>query len=360
MAGRRLEALTLTDAERSELTALAARPKTAQALAHRARIILACAEGLENKAVSQELGVHAMTVGKWRRRFLDQRVEGLRDEPRPGTPRTIDDERIEAIITRTLESQPDDATHWSSRGMARDSGLSVSTVQRIWRAFGLKPHRQETFKLSTDPDFVTKVRDVVGLYMAPPEHALVLCVDEKSQIQALDRSQAVFPTRPGQPERCSHDYARHGTTSLFAALDIATGAVIGQCYPRHRAQEFRQFLDEIEARVPRDLDVHLIWDNYATHKTALIRDWLAKRPRWHVHLTPTSSSWLNQVERFFASLTEKQIRRGVHRSVEELEAAITAFLDKHNAEPKPFRWVKSADDILAAIERFCIYNTSST
>jgi transposase len=360
MAGRRLEALTLTDAERSELTALAARPKTAQALAQHARIILACAEGLENKAVSQQLGVHAMTVGKWRRRFLDQRVEGLRDEPRPGTPRTIDDARIEAVITRTLESQPEDATHWSSRGMARDSGLAVSTVQRIWRAFGLKPHRQETFKLSTDPDFVAKVRDVVGLYMAPPEHALVLCVDEKSQIQALDRSQAVLPMRPGQPERRSHDYARHGTTSLFAAPDVATGAVIGQCYPRHRAEEFRQFLDEIEARVPRDLDVHLIWDNYATHKTALLRDWLAKRPRWHVHLTPTSSSWLNQVERFFAKLTDKQIRRGVHRSVEELEAAITAFLDKHNAAPKPFRWVKSADDILAAIERFCIYNTSST
>jgi len=360
MAGRRLKALTLTDAERSELTALAARPKTAQALAQRARIIVACAEGVENKAVSQELGVHAMTVGKWRCRFLDQRVEGLRDEPRPGTPRTIDDERIEAIITRTLESQPDDATHWSSRGMARDSGLSVSTVQRIWRAFGLKPHRQETFKLSTDPDFVAKVRDVVGLYMAPPEHALVLCVDEKSQIQALDRSQAVFPMRPGQPERRSHDYARHGTTSLFAALDIATGAVIGQCYPRHRAEEFRQFLDEIEVRVPHDLDVHLIWDNYATHKTTLIRDWLAKRPRWHVHLTPTSSSWLNQVERFFATLTENQIRRGVHRSVEELEAAITAFLDKHNAAPKPFQWVRSADDILAAIERFCLYNTSST
>jgi transposase len=229
MAGRRLEALMLTDAERSELTALAARPKTAQALAQRARIILACAEGLENKAVSRQLGVHAMTLGKWRRRFLDQRVEGLRDEPRPGTPRTIDDARIEAVITRTLESQPEDATHWSSRGMARDSGLSVSTVQRIWRAFGLKPHRQETFKLSTDPAFVAKVRDVVGLYMAPPEHALVLCVDEKSQIQALDRSQAVFPMRPGQSERRSHDYARHGTTSLFAALDIATGAVIGQC-----------------------------------------------------------------------------------------------------------------------------------
>ena len=360
MAGRRLEALTLTDAERSELTALAARPKTAQALAQRARIILACAEGLENKTVSHQLDVHAMTVGKWRRRFLDQRVEGLRDEPRPGTPRTIDDERIEAVITRTLESQPEGATHWSSRGMARDSGLSVSTVQRIWRAFGLKPHRQETFKLSTDPNFVAKVRDVVGLYTAPPEHALVLCVDEKSQIQALDRSQTAFPMRPGQAERRSHDYTRHGTTSLFAALDIATGQVIGQCYPRHRAQEFRQFLDVIEARVPRDLDIHLIWDNYATHKTALIRDWLVKRPRWHVHLTPTSSSWLNQVERFFAALTDKQIRRGVHRSVEELEAAITAFLDHHNAQPKPFRWVKSADDILAAIERFCIYNTSST
>ncbi|HXT78735.1 MAG TPA: IS630 family transposase [Acetobacteraceae bacterium] len=358
MAGRRLEELILTEAERAELGALAARPKTAQALAQRARIILACAEGLENKTASQQLGVHAITVGKWRRRFLVQRIEGLRDEPRPGAPRTIEDQRIEAVITRTLESQPEGATHWSSRGMARDSGLSVSTVQRIWRAFGLKPHRQETFKLSTDPDFVAKVRDVVGLYMAPPAHALVLCVDEKSQIQALDRSQAVFPMRPGQPERRSHDYARHGTTSLFAALDIATGQVIGQCYPRHRAQEFRQFLDQIEARVPGDLEVHLIWDNYATHKTTLIRDWLAKRPRWHAHLTPTSSSWLNQVERFFALLTEKQIRRGVHRSVEQLEAAITAFLDQHNAAPKPFRWVKSADDILAAIERFCTYNAS--
>ena len=360
MAGRRLTALILTDEERSELMALAARPKTAQALAQRARIILACATGLENKVVSRQLGIHAMTVGKWRRRFLVHRVEGLRDEHRPGTPRTIEDTRIEAVITRTLESQPEAATHWSSRAMALDSGLSVSTVQRIWRAFGLQPHRQDTFKLSTDPDFVAKVRDVVGLYVAPPEHAVVLCLDEKSQIQALDRSQPVFPMRPGQAERRSHDYARHGTTSLFAALDTATGQVIGQCYPRHRATEFRQFLDEIEAHVPRELDVHLVWDNYATHKTALIRDWLAKRSRWHVHLTPTSSSWLNQVERFFALLTEKQIRRGVHRSVEELEAAINAFLDTHNAKPKPFRWVKSADDILAAIERFCTYNTSPT
>jgi transposase len=360
MAGRRLEALNLTDAETSELTALAARPKTAQALAERARIILACADGLANKVVGQQLGAHPHTVGKWRRRFLAQRIEGLRDEPRPGAPRTIEDQRIEAVITRTLESQPAGATQWSSRGMARDSGLSVSTVQRIWRAFGLKPHRQETFKLSTDPDFVPKVRDVVGLYLSPPEHAVVLCVDEKAQIQALDRSQAVFPMRPGQPQRRSHDYVRHGTTSLFAALDVATGEVIGKCYPRHRASEFRQFLDAVEAAVPAGLDVHLVWDNYATHKTALIRDWLAKRPRWHVHLTPTSSSWLNQVERFFALLTEQQIRRGVHRSVDELEAAINAFLDQHNADPKPFRWVKSADDILAAIERFCTYNTAPT
>ena len=359
MAGRSLEALVLTETEKSELTALATRPKTAQALAGRARIVLACADGLENKAVGRQLDVHPQTVGKWRRRFLVHRVEGLRDEPRPGAPRTIEDKRIEAVISRTLESQPKGATHWSSHGMARQTGLSVSTVQRIWRAFGLKPHRQETFKLSTDPDFVAKVRDVVGLYLSPPEHALVLSVDEKSQIQALDRSQAVIPMRPGQAQRRSHDYLRHGTTSLFAALDVATGAVIGKCYPRHRATEFRQFLDEIEAKVPDGLDVHLIWDNYATHKTELIRNWLAKRPRWHVHLTPTSSSWLNQIERFFALLTERQIRRGVHRSVEELEAAINAFLDHHNANPRPFRWIKSADDILAAVERFCAYNTSS-
>jgi transposase len=258
------------------------------------------------------------------------------------------------VVVRTLESQPDGATHWSSRGMAQASGVSVSSVQRIWRAFGLQPHRHETFKLSTDPDFVPKVRDVVGLYVSPPEHAAVLCVDEKSQIQALDRSQAVMPMHPGQPERRSHDYTRHGTTSLFAALDIATGKVIGKCYPRHRAEEFRQFLDEMEAQVPSELDVHLVWDNYATHKTKMICDWLAKRPRWHVHLTPTSSSWLNQVERFFALLTEKQIRRGVHRSVADLETAIQDFLNQHNANAKAFKWIKSADDILAAIERYCV------
>ena len=354
--GRRAVALELSEAERTELSALASRRRTAQALAARARIVLACGEGEQNKVVAARLGVDAATVAKWRRRFAEQRLNGLRDEPRSGAPRTVEDERIEAVIVRTLESQPPDATHWSSRGMARASGLSVSTVQRIWRAFGLQPHRLETFKLSTDPDFVAKVRDVVGLYVSPPAHALVLCVDEKSQIQALDRSQPMLPLRPGQPARRSHDYTRHGTTSLFAALDIATGHVIGKCYPRHRASEFRRFLDEIEAAVPSDLDVHLVMDNYATHKAPLVRSWLAKRPRWHVHLTPTSSSWLNQVERFFALLTERQIRRGIHRSVAALQDAISRFIDHHNADPKPFRWTKSADDILASIERFCVRN----
>ncbi len=241
--------------------------------------------------------------------------------------------------------------------MAKASGLSVTTVHRIWRAFSLRPHQSETFKLSTDPLFVEKVRDIVGLYLAPPDRAIVLCIDEKSQIQALDRTQPLLPLRPGQAERRTHDYKRHGTTSLFAALDIATGRVISKCYPRHRAAEFRRFLDEIEAAVPADLDVHLVMDNYATHKTPLVRDWLVKRPRWHIHLTPTSSSWLNQVERFFALLTDKQIKRGAHRSVAALQTAIQTFIEQHNAEPKPFRWTKSANDILASIERFCTRNT---
>jgi len=359
MAGRRLAALVLSEAERAELGSLAARRNTAQALALRARIVLGCAAGEQNKMVAARLRVAPMTVGKWRRRFVERRIDGLRDEPRTGAPRTIDDARIEAVIVQTLESVPPDATHWSSRGMARACGLSVSTVQRIWRAFGLQPHRLEAFKLSTDPDFVAKVRDVVGIYVSPPAHAVVLCVDEKSQIQALDRSQPMLPMRPGQPARRSHDYTRHGTTSLFAALDIATGRVIGKCYARHRATEFRKFLDEIEAAVPPDLHVHLVMDNYATHKTNLIRNWFARRPRWHVHLTPTSSSWLNQVERFFALLTERQIRRGIHRSVVALKGAIAAFIEQHNADPKPFRWTKSADDILASIERFCVYNVTA-
>jgi transposase len=356
MANSRLVPLALSDKERTELQSLASRRSTAQALALRARIVLACAEGGQNTEVAARLGIDRTTVGKWRRRFIEQRLDGLHDEPRSGAPRTIEDARIEAVIVRTLESLPPDATHWSSRGMAKASGLSVSTVQRIWRAFGLQPHRLETFKLSTDPDFVAKVRDVVGLYVSPPEHALVLCVDEKSQIQALDRSQPMLPMRPGQAARRSHDYKRHGTTSLFAALDIVTGRVIGQCFPRHRADEFRKFLDEIEANVPGNLDIHLVMDNYATHKTPLIRAWFAKRPRWHVHLTPTSSSWLNQVERFFAKLTDKKLRRGVYRSVDQLNADIEAFIAAHNTEPKPFRWTKSADDILASIERFCLHN----
>lgn len=349
--------LVLSEAEQSELSSLAARRNTAQAMALRCRIVLASAAGAQNKDVALELDVCANTVGKWRRRFIAERLDGLRDEPRSGAPRSIDDARIEAVIVQTLESLPPAATHWSSRGMARAAGLSTSTVQRIWRAFGLQPHRLETFKLSTDPNFVAKVRDVVGLYMSPPDRAVVLCVDEKSQIQALDRSQPMLPLRPGQAARRTHDYKRHGTTSLFAALDVATGRVIGQCYPRHRAAEFRRFLDQIEAQVPPGLDVHLVMDNYATHKTPMIRAWLARRPRWHVHLTPTSSSWLNQVERFFALLTERQLRRGVHRSVADLHQAIERFIEHHNASPKPFRWFKSADDILASIERFCTFNT---
>src|ERR1700682_2292117 len=354
--GRGFAPLGLDEVERAELTSLASRRSTAQALALRARIILACAEGEQSKVVATRLAVDPDTVSKWRRRFAEHRLEGLWDEPRSAAPRTIEDARLAAVMGRTLGTPPPDATHWSSRGMARACGLSVSTVQRIWRAFGLQPHRVETFKLSTDPAFVAKVGDVVGLYVTPPERAIVLCVDEKSQIQALDRSQPMLPMRPGQPSRRSHDYKRHGPTSVVAALHVATGRVIGKCYPRHRAIEFRKFLDEIEAAVPADLDVHLIIDNYATHKTPLIRNWFVRRPRWHVHLTPTSSSWLNQVERFFALLTDRQLRRGIHRSVAALQAAITKFIERHNADPQPFRWTKSADDILASIERFCVYN----
>jgi transposase len=358
--GRQAVALQVTEAERAALSGLAARRNTAQALALRARVVLACAAGAQNKEVAVRLALDAATVSKWRRRFAEHRLDGLRDEPRSGTPRTVDDARIEAVIVRTLESLPADGTHWSSRGMAKTSGLSTSTVQRIWRAFGLQPHRSETFKLSTDPDFVAKVRDVVGLYMAPPERALVLCVDEKSQIQALDRTQPLLPMRPGQVERRSHDYTRHGTTALFAALDVATGRVIGKCFARHRAAEFRRFLDQVEANVPADLDVHLVMDNYGTHKAPTVKAWLLKRPRWHVHFTPTSASWLNQVERFFALLTQRQLRRGVHRSVGQLQDAIQSYIDANNAQPKPFRWTKTADDILASIERFCLRNTEPT
>jgi len=329
------------------------RRKTAQALALRARIVLGCASGLSNKAVAARERVTAQTVGKWRRRFLGRGVDGLLDEPRPGVPRKIDDAKVESIIVQTLESQPRGATQWSTRSMARHSGISTSSVGRIWRAFGLQPHRVETFKLSTDPLFVDKVRDIVGLYINPPDRALVLCVDEKSQIQALDRTQPLLPMRPGQVERRSHDYQRHGTTSLFAALDIATGHVIGRCYQRHRAVEFRKFLTEVEQAVPADLDIHLVLDNYATHKAPPVKAWLARHPRYHLHFTPTSASWLNQVERWFALLADKQIKRGVHRSVDQLKADIAAFIHAHNDHPKPFIWTKSADAILHTIARYC-------
>lgn len=346
--------IELVEGERRELVSLARAQKTGQAMARRARIVLAAAQGLENKAICAQLGADANTVGKWRRRFAENRMDGLLDEPRPGAPRQIGDDAIADTIRLTLEATPPAATHWSLRTMAKATGYAPSTIHRIWRAFGLQPHRTETFKLSTDPQFVEKVRDIVGLYMDPPDRAIVLCVDEKSQIQALDRTQPLLPLRPGQIERRTHDYKRHGTTSLFAALDVATGSVIGKCYPKHRSTEFRKFLDQIEANVPVDLDVHLIMDNYATHKTKPIRDWLAKRPHWHIHFTPTGASWISQVERFFALITDKQIRRGVHDSVRALESDIRAFIDAHNADPKPFRWTKSADDILASIKRFCL------
>lgn len=352
--GKPAVTITLSVAERRELEALARRRKTAQGLARRARIVLAAADGLENKAIVERLGVDANTVGKWRRRFAERRLDGLYDEPRPGAPRRIGDDEVAAVICRTLEETPPDATHWSLRTMASAVGHAPSTIHRIWRAFGLQPHRTETFKLSSDPLFVDKVRDIVGLYLAPPERALVLCVDEKSQVQALDRTQPLLPMRPGQPERRSHDYTRHGTTTLFAALDVATGEVIGRCFQRHRATEFLKFLRTVEARVPADLDVHLVMDNYATHKTPAIRKWFARHPRWHVHFTPTGASWLNQVERFFALLTEKQLRRGVHRSTRELEQAILNYIDTVNADPRPFRWTKSAEDILSTIKRFCL------
>src|SRR5262245_37183226 len=350
--GRPKVALILTDDERVRLDSLAHRSRTAPYLARRARIILACAEGHENKIVAKRLRMSQTTVCKWRARFVRERLDGLYDEPRPGTPRRVTDEQVERVIVRTLEEMPRGATHWSLRGMAKASGLGRTTIQQIWRAFGLQPHRSETFKLSTDPLLIEKVRDIVGLYMQPPTHAVVFCVDEKAQIQALDRTQPVLPMRPGQVERRTHDYRRHGTTTLFAALDVKTSELITQFHQRHRSTEFRQFLDAIDAAVPRHLDVHLIMDNYGTHKTPLIRNWFAKRPRFRVHFTPTYGSWLNLVERWFAELTNKQLRRGVHRSVAQLKAAIREFIAAHHANAKPFVWTKSADEILASIARF--------
>jgi transposase len=347
--------LVLSDDERQMLTKWANRPKSTQRLALRARIVLACAGEPSNVAVAEQLGVCAATVGTWRNRFVARRLEGLADEPRPGAPRKVTDADVERVVTTTLETKPAHATHWSTRGMAKASGLSQSTVGRIWRAFGLKPHRADTFKLSADPYFVEKVRDVVGLYLSPPESAIVLCVDEKPQVQALERTQPVLPMAPARTERATHDYARHGTTSLFAALDVATGSVIGRCHRRHRHQEFVKFLDHVNAVLPKEpgVSVHVVLDNYGTHKTPAVKRWFLRHPEYHLHFTPTSASWLNQVERFFAEITEQRIRRGVFTSVVQLERAIAEYLAEHNKNPKPFVWTADADSILERLRRVC-------
>ena len=344
--------LVVSPAQRIELERLARQSRSARSVAFRARIILECASGASNAAVAAKLRTTGFTVGLWRNRFISEGVVGLGDEPRPGAPREIGDEKIEQVVRLTLEKTPKGVTHWSSRMLAAKTGLSQSTISRVWRAFGLKPHRTENFQLSSDPLLIDKVRDIVGLYLEPPHHALVLCVDEKSQIQALSRTQPVLPMRAGQLERRTHDYQRHGVTSLFAALDIATGNVLGKCYRRHRSAEFLDVLKRIDAAVPADMEVHLVLDNYGTHKTAMVRQWLQKRPRYHLHFTPTHASWLNQVERWFALLTQRQIKRASLRSVQELEAAIREFIAAHNQQPKPFHWTKSADQILASIARF--------
>jgi transposase len=353
--GRPKAPLVLSEDERQALLSWSRRPTSAQRLALRARIVLACAEGRSNTEVAAALKITLPTVGKWRQRFVNDRLEGLSDEPRHGAPRTLTDAQIEEVITRTLESKPDNATHWSTRSMAKTVGLSQTAIVRIWNAFGLQPHRSETFKLSTDPLFIDKVRDIVGLYLNPPERAVVLSVDEKSQVQALDRTQPLLPLGPGQVERHTHDYVRNGTTSLFAALNVATGEVLGNCYRKHRQQEFVQFLNRIDEAYPENPGetIHLILDNYGTHKTPKVKRWLQRHPRFIVHFTPTSASWINQVERFFANITEKRIRRGAFHNVKALEQAIHDYLDAHNKNPRPFIWTATAELILSKVKHNC-------
>jgi transposase len=353
MPSPKLEPVVLSDEERGVLNGWSRRRKTAQALAARSRIVLRCAEGGTIGQVATDLGVSRDMVSKWRSRFLARRLEGLSDEPRPGRPREITDGRVEEVITKTLEQTPGQDTHWSTRSMASATGMSQSAVSRIWRAFGLKPHAVETWKLSTDPQFIEKVRDIVGLYMAPPENALVLAVDEKSQMQAIDRTAPILPIMPTTPARMTHDYVRHGTTSLFAAFDISSGSVIAHHYRRHRQQEFLRFLKLIDTAVPQDLDLHLVVDNYATHKTPKIKEWLIRHPRFHLHFTPTSGSWLNLVERWFAELTNRKLRRSAHRSVTELETDVRKWINEWNADPKPFVWTKTADEILDTLAAYC-------
>ena len=351
--GRPTKPLNVTPEEKEKLAVLARRPKSAEALAMRARIVLGCEEGVSNGVVAKKLHVTGATVCKWRERFRVGRLEGLLDEPRPGAPRSITDAQVEEVITQTLESMPESSTHWSSRLMAGKTGLSQTAIVRIWHAFGLQPHRVENFKFSKDPQFVEKVRDIVGLYMNPPDHAIVLCVDEKSQVQALNRTQPILPLAPGVPARQSHDYERHGVTSLFAALDVASGVTIRNCYRRHRHQEFLRFLNDIDASLPSGFAVHLIMDNYGTHKVSKVQTWLARHPRYRVHFTPTSASWLNLVERLFAEVTERCVRRGSHTAVRALEKAMLTYLDQRNENPKPFIWTADADLILGKVQRLC-------
>jgi transposase len=350
--GRPRQPLTVTDEEREVLGRWSRRPKSPHSIAQRARIVLLAAGGRSNVAVAEKVGVNPATVVKWRKRFLERGLDGLIDEPRPGVPRSISDADVEAVVVRTLEDKPTDATHWSTRDLAAKVGMSPSSVGRIWQAFGLKPWLTDSFKLSADPQFVDKVRDVVGLYMNPPDHAVVLCVDEKTSIQALDRTQPSLPMRPGQVERRTHDYKRNGVTDLFAALNIATGQVVHQTRAQHRAVEFRQFLDAIDASVPEGLAVHVVLDNASTHKTPAIHKWLLRHPRFTFHFTPTSSSWLNLVERWFAELTRKMLQRSAHHSVKELTTDLDHWVATWNDDPKPFVWHKTADQILDSLKKY--------
>ncbi len=349
--GRPVQGLDVSAEDRAELSLMLAKRKGVGDEQMRCRMILALADGESSNAIAKRLGTTAQTVSKWRQRYVSHGIAGLSDAPRSGRPRTLLDDRVQDVVDRVRQTKPSNATHWSVRRMSDVAGVPKTAVQRIWSAFGLKPHLESTFKLSTDPNFVDKVRDVVGLYMSPPQRALVLCVDEKSQIQAQNRTQPGLPLSCGHPETRTHDYKRNGTTSLFAALDVATGRVIGALKPRHRAEEFISFLNGIDKAVPADLDVHLIMDNYGTHKTEAVRTWFGKRPRYHVHFTPTSASWLNWVERFFSALTENWIKRGAHVSTTDLNQSIRHYLDQHNADPKPFIWRKSADAIIEAVAR---------
>ena len=353
MPDPRAVVIELSADEREQLESWSRRRMSAQALAERSRIVLAAAEGLKNTEIAERLGVNISTARRWRNRFAEHRLDGLLDEPRPGQPRTVTDEQVEEVVTKTLETTPKDATHWSTRSMAAEVGLTQSAVHRIWKAFGLQPHRQDSWKLSKDPQFVAKVRDVVGLYLDPPERAVVLCVDEKSQIQALDRTAPILPMLPGTPERATHDYKRSGTSSLYAALDITTGKVIGALHQRHRSIEFKKFLQAIDREVPDHLDVHVVLDNSSTHKTPAVKKWLLAHPRFVLHFTPTSSSWLNLVERWFAELTTKKLRRGAHRSTRALNADIRDWIKTWNDDPKPYVWTKTADQILESIARYC-------